>query len=242
MASRTQSFVADFEYCVERYVGCRYAVAVSSFSMAVFLAFKAHFRDKTSRPKKFLVPRHCDLRTLFAIRHAVPGPRLEFMDIEWKGEFRIDDVPIVDSSCRFAPGMCQMDEMRCVDFGPGSHVPIGGGGMVLTSCSTNAAWIRRASQMGVSGSLSPDNPPGFLGWDSTFRPADAVAGITMLESLPWGAIDIQRSYPDASAFKVLQLEYPSGQEPVRSRRAVRARHHRQRMRRAGTSGPESEVE
>lgn len=200
--SRTECFIRDFEFVVAQYAGCRNAVALGSFSDAIFVSVK----DSLARRKRssIALPCHCDLRTATAVVRAAEGVKVGFVDRDWQGDFEIGQTSVVDSSCRFNQGMYRRGEWRCLDFGPGSHLPIGGGGMVLTDSDRDADWIRRAIGLGVVGPLTPDNQPEFLGWDSRFRPEDAVRGIELIDGLLHGAADIQRSYPDLSRMKVFR--------------------------------------
>jgi dTDP-4-amino-4,6-dideoxygalactose transaminase len=191
--------VQVFEEKVAAYAGSKYAVAVDSCTNAMFLCLKyLHAKGKITIPKKtyLSVPQ--------LIIHA--GCDIEFSDIEWKGTYRLNPYPVIDSATRFTKGMYIPDTYQCLSFHIRKILPIAKGGMVLTDDISAVEWLKLAEYEGRDRRIPHDEmpEPTICGWNMYMPPEQAARGIILFEEIAKNNPDSGGSYKykDISNYKM----------------------------------------
>lgn len=193
--------VDAFEDMVAKYAGSKYAVAVDNCTNAMFLCLKY-----LSAQGKIKVPKRTYLSVPQLILHA--GCEPEFVDVEWKGTYRLDPYPIVDSATRFTKGMYETGTYQCLSFHIRKILPISKGGMILTDDKKAVEWFKEAEYEGrdrrVPHDVMPE--PTVCGWNMYMPPEQAARGIEIFLGLPEHNEDCGGSYKykDISCYKMFK--------------------------------------
>ena len=85
--------VRQFERTIAEYAGSKYAVSVDTCTAALFLCCTYLKVGEVTIPKRTYVSVPCE------IIHA--GGKVKFSDTEWRGTYRLEPYPIIDSALRF---------------------------------------------------------------------------------------------------------------------------------------------
>tara|TARA_A100000164_G_scaffold274944_1_gene246921 strand:- start:185 stop:847 length:663 start_codon:yes stop_codon:yes gene_type:complete len=193
--------VEGFENIVAEYAGSKYAVAVDSCTNSMFLCLKY-----LNASGEITVPKKTYLSVPQLIIHA--GCKPVFKDIEWKGTYRLDPYPIVDSATRFTKGMYQKGTYQCLSFHIRKNLPIAKGGMILTDDKDAYDWFKEAEYEGRDRRVPHDEmpEPKVCGWNMYMPPEQAARGIEIFDSLPPVIQDCGGSYKykDISNYKMFQ--------------------------------------
>lgn len=192
------SVVGQFEDAVAKFAGSKYAVAVNTGTSAIFLALK-YLQTGDWRRDPVLVPARTFVSVPMAVIHA--GMKLELVDFEWHGVYRLDPHPVVDGALRFRKGMYE-GGLHCLSFHARKHLNIGEGGMVLTDDARAAEWLKKARYSGRGGSFSVEEID-MLGWQMYMTPEKAARGLHLLEYIE-DEPDQEVVYPDLRKAKVFQ--------------------------------------
>lgn len=186
--------IRDFEHAVANYAGAPFGVSTDTCGMALFLCCKYLNVSTVFLPKKncLVVPT--------MVKQA--GGNIEFVDRPWKGIYRLEPYPIVDSACRFTSGMYIPETLYCLSFQYQKQLDIGRGGMVLTDDPVAADWLRKARFFGRQ--ERPGSEPEFLGWHAYMEPERAARGLSLLHNVERHYPDREFDYPDCSKMKVFQ--------------------------------------
>lgn len=196
MSTMKEAFdpVRKFERTIADYAGSPDAVAVDTGTAALFLCCKYLDVQEVSIPRRtyFSVP--C------AIAHA--GGKTMFDDRTWKGEYKLEPYPIIDSACRFRRGMYRPGTFRCLSFQYRKHVNIGRGGMILTDDPAAARWFRLARFNGREELPLTEAEPEFVGWHCFMEPERAARGLLLFHCLPDEPEDLSFDYPDLSKMAI----------------------------------------
>ena len=201
--------VEMFEEAIAEYCGSKYAVAVESCTMAIFLSLKCSeicgnwiHDDRVEIPLKTYPGVPC------SIIHA--GLKVRFIDKEWEGEYELSPLNIWDAALRFKKGMYH-GGFQCLSFHVKKLLPIGRGGMILTDDKFAYGWLKKARFDGRSPIPLLEDDFTMLGWNAYMQPSDAARGIQLFEVLrqkyPDGMEDLkveEQKYPDLSQFKIYQ--------------------------------------
>ena len=194
--------VNAFEDKVAKYAGSKYAVAVDSCTNAMFLCLK--YLNATGEIE---VPKKTYLSVPQLIIHAGCIPK--FVDREWKGIYRLDPYPIIDSATRFTKDMYVQDSYQCLSFHIRKILPIAKGGMILTNDRVAYEWFKEAEYEGRNRRVPHDEmpEPQICGWNMYMPPEQAARGIEIFNSLPEHNEDCGGSYKyadisDYAMFKV----------------------------------------
>lgn len=181
--------VEAFEDMVAKYSGSKYAVAVDNCTNAMFLCLKY-----LGAEGKVKVPKRTYLSVPQLIIHA--GCEPEFVDLEWKGTYRLDPYPIVDSATRFTKGMYEPGTYQCLSFHIRKILPIAKGGMILTDDKKAFDWFKEAEYEGRDRRIPHDimPEPTICGWNMYMPPEQAARGIEIFLSLPEKNDDCGGSY------------------------------------------------
>jgi perosamine synthetase len=217
--SNPYKVVEQFEEAVARYTGAPYAVAVESCTSAIFLCLKY---GPLPYDNYISIPTHTYPGIACSIIHA--GARVRFREEDWEGYYRLHGTNIFDAALRFRWGMFNeiLDEntatLRSADPGPFKHpficlsfhikklLPIGRGGMILTSDREAVSWLRKARFDGRSPVPMREDDFTMLGWNCYMQPEQAARGLALLQALGARYLrDLDRAaqgYPDLSKFKI----------------------------------------
>lgn len=198
--------VSEFEEAVAEYCGAPYGVAVESCTAALFLSLM-YVKRVEGEIGKVLIPSRTYPGVPCSIIHA--GGKVEFDDIDWKGEYELGDHSIWDAALRFKKGMYRdkpLGAMQCLSFHVRKLIPIGRGGMILTDNKYAVEWLRRARFDGRNPVPLQEDNFTMLGWNLYMEPANAARGIQLLQALgdrelPDLKVEDQK-YADLSKFPI----------------------------------------
>ena len=179
--SNAYQVVRDFEQAVADYAGSRYAVAVESCSAAIFLCCK--YVDVSKIPE-ISVPRFTYPSVPASIVNA--GGRVRFVDSDWqtRGFYKLDPTMIVDSAKYLGRGCCVGAPdglLICLSFHAKKTLPIGRGGMVLTSSKETADWLRCARFDGRHECALDKDVLAMSGWNMYMEPEQAARGLQLMQ-------------------------------------------------------------
>lgn len=188
---------ADFEAALCDYTGAKYAVVVTSCTMALLLACAwwkhQHGRTRVSIPKRTYVS------VPMSVLHA--GHDLAFHDEDWSGAYNLRGTNIWDSARRFCAAMaCVPSEIQCVSFHASKILALEQGGAILHHDEAADRWLRKARFDGRTQGVDPINDTfDMLGYHCYVSPSVSAAGLMKLSLLPPYNADLPNSnYPDLS--------------------------------------------
>jgi dTDP-4-amino-4,6-dideoxygalactose transaminase len=126
MSNNAFDVVRQFEVGIAEYSGSKYAVSVDSCTNAIFLCCMY----KNIKGHEITIPSRTYPSIPCSIIHA--GGKVNFVDKEWKGTYRLEPFDIVDGAKRFRRNMYEKDTLQCLSFHARKHLNIGRGGVILT--------------------------------------------------------------------------------------------------------------
>ncbi len=135
-----------------------------------------------------------------SVLHA--GHRIAFSDIGWRGEYRLEPLPVWDSARRFTSGMYRPGQMQCISFQTSKILGLEQGGAILLDNPEAAEWLRRAR---FDGRLNASEKlPRQIGWHVYLNPSTAALGLQRLACLPKHNEDQAGSedFPDLSVLDI----------------------------------------
>jgi dTDP-4-amino-4,6-dideoxygalactose transaminase len=195
----------DFEAALCRYTSAKFAVAVNSCTMAIFLACRYLGVGAVCIPKRTYVG------VPMSIIHA--GGKVIFEDIPWVGAYELKPYRIYDAARRFTSGMFWLtaQELKsksyvCVSFHASKILGIEQGGAILHNDPRADGWFRRARFDGRAEGVAPkDDTFPMLGWHCYMNPSTAAQGLLKLHSLPTTNDDLPNDdYPDLSTLEIFK--------------------------------------
>lgn len=193
MTSRAFRVVEMFEEAVAEFAGSKYGVATDSCTTAIFLSLLWQPVDGrwVSTPAK----------TYISVPNAIKraGGRVQFLDEDWTGAYRLGGTSVIDSALRMQRGMYAGGQ-HCVSFHLRKHIKIGRGGMVLTDDARANDWLRKMRFDGRDGRVPfmQDREINEHGFNAYMLPEQAARGLQLLEALPDDSPDLTPTYPDLS--------------------------------------------
>lgn len=215
--------VEDFEQALCDYTGARYAVTVTSCTMALLLALKhwsgIHSRFCAGEPDPeecmvemgseptIIIPSRTYISVPMSIKHA--GLNVGFVDKVWLGEYELEPYPIWDSARLFTSGMCDgmiEEGMKCVSFHWTKTLAIGQGGAILTNDELADEWLRKMRFDGRTAGVAPkDDDFDMIGHHCYMSPRDAADGLSRLAVLPKTNAPLPNDdYPDLSKMEIFK--------------------------------------
>lgn len=222
--SNPYDVVKQFEAALCEYTGAKYAVTVTSCTMALLLAMKWHLKKRQGWDMCVEIPKYTYVGVPMSIVNA--GGKPLFRDEHWKGVYRLRPFPVWDSARWFTKGMYrsalnESPEYReytlpgqfvCLSFhhtktlGLASH-----GGAILHDNDEADEWLRRARFDGRKEGVAPkDDTFPMLGYHAYMTPATAAEGLMRLsvlpkhnEPLPWGP-GTSSDYADLSTLEIFK--------------------------------------
>jgi len=164
----------EYEENIAKYVGAKYAVAVTSCTDAIFLTLKSIGHHVTC-----FVPSLSTTRFLNALIHSGNDYTITD-DSEWVGSNYIlyeDEFKIIDSAQEVEPNMFkEYNDNDVLLLSNYPTKPVGGikGGIVVSNDKERIDWIRRASFFGESFAVdSWKGEPSFVGWQMYMNSVEA---------------------------------------------------------------------
>jgi dTDP-4-amino-4,6-dideoxygalactose transaminase len=130
----------DFEAALCEYTGAKYAVVVTSCTMALLLACK-WFKTRDSAWYQISIPRFSYISVPMSIIHA--GHRVEFREEEWLGEYQLQPLPLWDSARLFTSGMYRPGQMQCLSFHTSKTLGDTQGGAIIHDDFEADKYLRR---------------------------------------------------------------------------------------------------
>lgn len=189
-----------FEEKVADYAGCRYGIAISSGTNAIFLSLlylksigKLNDRDIITLPKQTYMSVPMTILNL--------NLKIEFEESHWSGCYQIKPTNVYDSAVRFTKDMYIPGSLQCLSFQYRKHLPIGRGGMILTDSKDAYDWLISARFNGrTPGTTQKEDVFKIQGWNMYMIPEQAAKGLTLLNIIPDKNRDCRTwsDYPDLS--------------------------------------------
>ncbi len=187
--------VRQFEQRVATFAGSTFAVAMNSCTSALFLSMK--YAMLSNPVKEVLLPAKTFVSVPMAAVHA--GLKVHFEDFAWNGTYRLHPFDITDSALRFRKDMYK-GGLHCLSFHARKLLNIGEGGMVLTSDSAAASWLRKACYSGRGSPTYRIEDIDMIGWQAYMPPERAARGLHLMDYLEdWE--DQVVEYPDLRKVK-----------------------------------------
>ena len=197
MKSNPHNITKDFEKALCEYTGAKYAVAVTSCTMALLLAC-AWFRDRVAMGGIVTIPSRTYVSVPQSLIHAGFAPNFE--DYEWSGMYQLEPLPVWDSARRFTSDMYVEGQFQCVSFHASKILADTQGGAILHDNDEADAWFRRARFDGRTEGVAPkDDTFDMVGWHAYMSPDVAARLLFKLSVLPKHNHDLPNDeYPDLS--------------------------------------------
>ncbi len=190
--------VTLFEERVAAYIGAPYAVAVDCCSHAIELSLRyLNAKGSIEVPKRTYVSVPMTVLKLQC--------QIQWVDREWKDHYSLSPYPVVDASMSYTENSYIKGTFFCLSFQQKKRLPIGRGGMILTSDAKAAEWLRRASYDGrTRGRTWKQDPIQTLGYHYYMTPEDAARGILLMDEITNHPLQTGHSadYPDLSKLEV----------------------------------------
>lgn len=200
------TIVSDFEQRVAEWCGAPYGVAVESGTAALFLSLKSYNHDGWYNGQNVIIPSKTYPSVPCSIIHC--GMKPMFVDMDWEGEYELEQISIWDAALRFRKGMYH-GGMQCLSFHVKKHLPIGRGGMILLDDKEKYEWLLRARFDGRRPVPLQEDNFTMLGWNMYMSVEQAARGIELFETLrrknPNGLPDLkveEQGYPDLSKYNI----------------------------------------
>lgn len=208
--SNAHDVTKQFEAAVCDYTGAPFAVAVTSCTMALFLALKwnidnAHgmFND-TDGDAYIEIPKRTYVSVPQQIKQA--GGYVRYRDEPWSGMYQLSPTPIWDSARLFTSGMYRAGQFQCLSFHVSKTLGDSQGGAILHDNGEADAWFRKARFDGRTEGVAPkDDHFDMIGWHCYMSPDVATRLLWKLASLPKHNQPLPNDeYPDLSQIGVFR--------------------------------------
>ena len=191
--------VDRFEQRLCEYTGAPFCISTDSCTNALFLCFKRLFPYLKSDDflPRARIPKLTYVGVAQAARNAMY--EVEFVDLDWLGEYAIRKTPIIDAARWLRRGMYRAGSLTCLSFQATKHLPIGRGGAILCDGPKDAAWFRKARFDGRDQGVSLFDQEEFGFGIHAYMPPDAAArGLWLMNGLKDHNEPLPGSYPDLS--------------------------------------------
>ena len=184
-----------FERALCEYTGAKYAVAVNSCTMALFLALKWY---AAGCEKPYVdVPKFTYCSVPMSAIHAGCQPILT--DKVWRGSYQLYPSRVWDCARRFTSGMYEPGSFQCVSFHTSKILGDSQGGAILHDNEAADDWFRRSRFDGRREGVIPAQDNLGIGWHCYLSPDVAARLLWKLSFLPKDNLDLPNSdYPDLS--------------------------------------------
>jgi len=178
--------VEIFERTIADFCGSEYAVAVDNLTDGIFLCLKyiSKLHDNPLVNDTIQIPKHTYCSVPMACINA--GYKIEFIDNEWEGMYRLKPFSIYDAATRFRKDMFPVmgNSLVVLSFQHKKRLCIGKGGMILTNSKLIYDWLKKASFEGRDLSVNQwDDEYSMIGWNMYMTPDDAARGLLIFQEL-----------------------------------------------------------
>ena len=195
--------VEDFEAALRGYCGAPYAVALSSATAGLLLAFKHCYRYGMRREANVKVPARTYVSVPITVLQA--GYRLDWDYSEWCGIYQFDPLPVQDCALRLTAGMYEPGQIQVISFAAAKILGMEQGGALLHDNRDADMWFRKMRYDGRTPGLAvQDDDIDVLGYHFPMIPSVAAQGLLRLHHLPKTNPDQVRVYADISKKKAFQ--------------------------------------
>ena len=140
-APNPYNVTAQLESALCEYSGSKYCVCVESGSAAILLSL-FWFKEKKGnlgvvQCPKFTYPSiPCSIIFL--------GGKVQFIDEDWEGIYRLNPYPIIDGALRFRRGMYKLGTFHMISAHQKKIFNLGRGGAILLDDEEAYEWLKRA--------------------------------------------------------------------------------------------------
>lgn len=183
--------VADLESALAEYTGAPEVVCVNSGSAALLLCLEQFPPTTISLPK----------RTYASVPQEVlnAGHKIEWHDFYWRGQYRLDPLPVWDSARRFTSGMYISGQYQCLSFAASKILGVEQGGAILLDSPSTAHTLRKARYDGRTPGADPHTDKLSRGHHCPMLVSTAAQLLLKLYHLPKHNQDLpDHDYPDLS--------------------------------------------
>jgi len=172
--------VKKFEESICNYTGSKYAVAVDSCTNAIFLSLVYYKKIINDKDITITIPSRTYISVPMQIINA--GFKLNLVDYEWIGLYRLQNTPIIDSAQQFTKKMYIKNTFQCISFQFKKHLPIGRGGAILTDDIKAYEWLIKARHDGrnMYHEYGNINNIDMIGYHCPLLPNEAIRGQELL--------------------------------------------------------------
>lgn len=168
--------VTNFENRLAGYGGSKYAVCIDSCSNAIFLMLKY----LKIHNEVLDIPKHTYASVPMQIIHS--GNKINFIDLEWSGEYYIGHTPIVDAATKFSKNMYLPHSYYCLSFHHRKTLKIGKGGCILHSDPKFDKWVRPMIYDGRHKYIPHDKDSyESIGYHMYMTPEEAAKGLLLMQ-------------------------------------------------------------
>jgi len=190
---------AEFESALCAYTGAKFAVAVTSCTMALLLAcawWKRQGWDQYGRT--ITLPKRTYVGVPMSVKHA--GFDVRFIDLDWQGEYKLSPLPVWDAARRFTSGMYRPGTFQCLSFHVSKILGDTQGGAILLDDPKADAWLRKMRFDGRTEGVDPrDDVFDEIGYHCYMSVDVAARLLWKLSFMAKDNADLPRSdYPDLS--------------------------------------------
>ena len=199
------SVVEQFEARVAQHFNLAHGIAVDCCTSAIFLSLMYRKAESMTAWAAHL-PAHTYISVPFAVMDAGITPR--FTPEKWTTHYAIEPWAVMDAA-KLWDGAATITPhfpphfLWCVSFHIKKPVPIGRGGMILTSDDDATAWLRKARYDGrTPGVPLAQDVITTRGWHRYMTPEQAARGLALLDVYPGGFTIEPEDYPDLSHMPV----------------------------------------
>lgn len=194
----------QLEQALCEYTGAPFAVAVNSCTAALMLAALWNMPVRLDHPKiierrAFIrIPAKTYISVPMAIIHAGGWP--VFHDVQWRGAYQLEPLPVWDCARRFTGGMYVPGQFQCVSFSTTKILGIEQGGAILHDNRDADKWFRKMRFDGRTEGLDQkDDTFDVIGHHCIMLPSIAAQLLLKLYHLPKHNEDLPEfDYPDLS--------------------------------------------
>ena len=183
--------VSDLEAALAEYTGAPHVVCVNSGSAALLLCLERFPPTLVSIPK----------RTYASVPQEVlnAGHRINWIALDWRGEYQLWPLPVWDSARRFTSGMYRAGQMQCVSFAATKILGVEQGGAILLDDAPVASLLRKARYDGRTPGVAPHEDVLSRGHHCPMLVSTAAQLLLQLYHLPRDNEDLgDYPYPDQS--------------------------------------------
>lgn len=192
--------VTLFEKKIANHFGAPYAVAVDCCTHALELSLRY-----LEAQGPIQVPRQTYLSVPMTVLKV--GADISWTDAKWNEVYTLAPYPVIDGALSFKKDSYQVGTFLCLSFQQKKTLPIGRGGMILTSDADAAQWLQKASYDGrTRGRPWKNDPVDVMGYHYYMTPEDAARGLLLFNQL--STLEIKgggfENYPDLSLLEVFK--------------------------------------